>query len=292
MLSVSGAEDRIRDFISGELSDKFDTTETDNMGNLIFHKSGSGEKICIECGMDSRGIMVVATENGKAFFSGVGQLKPAYLVGKKILMADGTVGIVRFDGEVSDSTKLSDLYLEIDTESIGIGDFGMVCPDQIETDSKFFANGLSDIIGMAAVIDGVLSNPISADLTVVFSAQKQLQGRGLRAYFTTHSFASVFSVCGCECTGGVKSGQGCALIVKDKTAVASTLLKRNIEAIDNIKFQPLVSSETYYIGNIAHSGGGNPCISLGIPVSHRGKTLEAIEKCDFDETVKLIGKLI
>lgn len=295
MLSASGAEDQIRKFISGQLSSKFETTEVDNMGNLIFHKSGNGKKLCLECGMDSRGIMVVSTESDKAYFSAVGQITPAYLAGKKIVMANGNIGIVRFDGENIDSAKLSDLYLEIETENIGIGDFGTIYPDFTASHNKVSANGLSDIIGAMAVTDAVLSADINADLTVLFSAQKQLNGRGLRGYFGVHNFDKVITVCGCECGSGVKSGCGCAVIVKDKTAVASTLFKDEflkLAAYNSVAVQPLVSSENYFLGNISHSGTGNACIALGIPVSHKGKTLESVNNGDFEAASKLIKLII
>ena len=199
MLSPSGAEDKIRNFITKQISDIFDSVTVDNIGNLIVHKEGNGKKICIECGMDNCGIMIVSVEPGKAFFSGVGQLSPSYLVDKRIIMNNSNWGIVRYNGENPSTAKLSELYLEIDTEDIKIGDFGIVYPDFIETDCDFFANGLSDILPAAAVISAVTSANIGVDLTVVFSSQKALGGRGLRSYFGVNSFDKVFTINCCEC---------------------------------------------------------------------------------------------
>ncbi len=293
-LSPGGTENKTRSFISEQLSDTFDSTTVDNMGNLIFHKEGNGEKICIECGMDSCGIMVVSTEPDKAFFSGVGQLSPSYLVDKKILMNNGHWGIIRYDGETPSSAKLSDLYLEIDTENIKIGDFGVVYPDFVENDCGFFANRLSDMLAAAVVINAVTSTNIDVDLSVVFSAQKTLSGRGIRAYFAAHSFDKVFTVNCCDCKN-MKSGNGCAIIVKDKSSVADVNLRKDLESLaktNSIKIQPAVSSENFFIGSIAHSGKGNPCACICIPVSHKGKAFEKADRKDFNEAAKLIKQII
>lgn len=293
-LSPSGAENKIRNFITEQISAVFDSVTVDNIGNLIFHKEGNGEKICIECGMDSCGIMIVSVEPGKAFFSGVGQLSPSYLVDKRIFMNSGDWGVIRYGGENPSSAKLSDLYLEIDAENIKTGDFGIVYPDFVETDCRFFANGLSDILAAAAVINAVTSANINADLTVVFSAQKALGGKGIRSYFGAYSFDKVFTVNCCECSN-LKCGNGCAIIVKDKSAVADVSLRRELESVavaNSIKIQPSVSSENFFIGGIAHSGNGNPCACICIPVFHKGKTLEKADKNDFNDAVRLIKQII
>lgn len=295
MLSPSGAEDKIRNFITKQISDIFDSVTVDNIGNLIVHKEGNGKKICIECGMDNCGIMIVSVEPGKAFFSGVGQLSPSYLVDKRIIMNNSNWGIVRYNGENPSTAKLSELYLEIDTEDIKIGDFGIVYPDFIETDCDFFANGLSDILPAAAVISAVTSANIGVDLTVVFSSQKALGGRGLRSYFGVNSFDKVFTINCCECNNNATNGKGCALIVKDKSAVADVGLRKELESVaatNSVKIQPSVSSENFFIGNIAHSGKGNSCVCICIPVSYKGKTLEQANKNDFNETARLIQQII
>lgn len=293
-LSPSGAEDKIRNFITNQISNVFDSVTVDNVGNLIVHKEGKGEKICIECGMDSCGIMIVSVEPGKAFFSGVGQLSPSYLIDKRIFIKNGNWGIVRYDGENPSSVKFSDLYIEINTENIKTGDFGIVYPDFIETDCSFFANGLSDMLAAAAVINAVTSANINSDLTVVFSAQKALGGKGIRSYFGVHSFDKVFTVNCCECNS-TKIGNGCALIVKDKSAVADVNLRKELESVaatKSVKIQPSVSSENFFIGSIAHSGKGNPSACICIPVSHKSKTLEKADKNDFNDAVKLIKQIV
>jgi len=287
MLSPSGTEDKIRMYITDCISSGFDSVKTDNMGNLILHKSGNGSKICIECGMDSRGVMVVSSKERKAYFSAVGQLKPDFLEGKKIIMEDGSLGIVRLDGTLSDSTKISDLYLELEAEA-EIGDFGVIYPDFTETDTNYYANNISDIIGAAAVIEALTGCETSCDLTVVFSVQKNLNGRGLRSFFAAHSFDKVISVTSCKC-------DNCALILKDKSAVSSPALEDELIILANensIDIKPLVSDDNHLLGFIAHGNEGSPCIGLGIPVSHQGKTLEGIKKSDFENAVRLIESFV
>ncbi len=290
-LSPSGAEDKTREFLINTLEKKFDTVTVDNIGNLIFHKSGSGKKLCIECGMDSRGIMIVSSENGKAHFAAVGQLDASYLADKKIQMTKGGWGIVRYEGADLSAAKTSDLYLEMDTEGLEIGDFGIVCPQLCDNDSSFYANGLSDVLGAAAVVSALTGAEINCDLTVIFSAQKALGGRGLRAFFGESSFDIVLTV---NCCKG-KEDNGCAIAAKDKGAVADPMLRKELEEMaraNSIKAQTIVSDENLFIGGIAHSGSGNACGCLCIPTSHKGKTLEGASKKDFEAIVELIIKIV
>ena len=196
--------------------------------------------------MGSHGIMVVAAKDGKAHFSGVGTLKPSYLADKKIVMESGKVGIVRANGEISESTKLSDMYIDIDTENMSIGDFGVVYPEFTETDSAFYANGLSDVIALSALIKA-LPTLGDTDLTVVFSAQKILNGRGMRGFFADRTFDKVFTLACYE-----KTEKGCVVVVKDKSAVASSALRDEICGVAKecgIEIQLAVSDENFMLGN-------------------------------------------
>ena len=57
-LAPSGEEGALREILKQKLRGKFDEIRIDNMGNLIA-RSGNNS-LCIECGMDGIGVMVVS----------------------------------------------------------------------------------------------------------------------------------------------------------------------------------------------------------------------------------------
>ena len=293
VFAPSGAEDEMRKFIEEQISGLFDEIKTDNIGNLIA-KSGTGN-FCIECSMDSCGIMIVSSKDGKAHFAGVGGINAEYLIGKKILFADGRLGIVRYDGKTPSESKISDLYLEADTDDINVGDFGVVKSGYCETSAKMFANGLGNRIGLAAVIEALKMSPKPENLCVVFSAQKRLGARGIQAFFGANEFDKVVTVDAVPCGSGVKSGNGCALVVADKAGVSDVGFKTELCDLiseKGIRANMTVTDADLCMGHIITSGTGTACVAVGIPVSHKDKNFECVEKSDFLDAVKFLSAMI
>lgn len=285
--SPSGYEEKIIQYLSSQLSGVFDEVKTDNFGNLIAIRHGKGKSVCFECGMDSRGVMVVAKEDGKAYFSAVGSIKPELIVDKEIVFADGSFGTAKYDGENLSEAKISDLYIEMDTEKLSIGDFGVIVADFSENDDAFFANGIGDRIGVAAVCEAVKQIDKGCGFTLLFSAQKRLGGRGIRAFFGDNEFDTVITVDGSsdKCDGG------CLLVVKDAKAVAPKELRNKAEEIAisaNVPVTPVVSETNFFMETVSITGRGADCIGIGIPVQGGGKEKESVKKADFAAAVRLL----
>ena len=98
-IAPSGCEEQVRGLIKSYVKDKFEKIQTDKLGNLICGSASAG--LCIECGMDSCGVMVVSIDDEKAYITGVGGINAEYLIGKKILFTDGRFCIVRYDGKTA-----------------------------------------------------------------------------------------------------------------------------------------------------------------------------------------------
>ncbi|MBR5155807.1 MAG: hypothetical protein IKW62_04955 [Clostridia bacterium] len=272
VFSPSGREEKMREYIADKISGIFDKVESDNFGNLVA-RSGNGD-FCIECSMDSCGIMIVHIEDGKAYFAGVGGINAEYLIGKKILFCDNSIGIVRYDGKTPNEAKVSDLYLECDSSNLKIGDFGVVKSGYCETGDKMFANGLGSKIGLAAVLETLTKFEKIDNLCVLFSSQKRLGARGIQAFLGANEFDKIITVEGVA----DKSIKACALVVADRNGVCNTDFKDELEkVIDNIA----VTDDDLCMGNITASGKGAKCAALGIPVSHKDKNFECVKKTDF-----------
>lgn len=295
VFAPSGDELEMREYIMDSFKELFNSIETDNIGNLICRKSGKESSLCIECGLDSCGVMVISKESDKVFFSGVGGVGAAYLAGKKVIFKNGEIGVVRFDGKNIDEAKVTDLYIEMDTKNIGIGDFGVVTGDFFENSMKLFANDISTKIAISAVLQAVSKVNTDRELTVVFSAQRRFAAKGIKAFFGSNDFDKVVTVDGVVCENGIKADGGCAVIAVDSRGVSDKELCDRVEILaakNEVKIQTAVTNENLCLEAIVTSGKGTNAVALGIPVSHKGKPFECVLKSDFDATVKLLGTII
>ncbi len=283
VFSPSGSEGQMREYIIKKIEGIFDEVKTDTFGNLVA-KSGEG-KFCVECSMDSCGIMIVSIKEGKAHFAGVGGINSEYLIGKKILFSNGDIGIVRYDGKTPNESKISELYLECDTEKLNIGDFGVVKSGYCETNDKIFANGLGNKIGLAAVMETLEKFDRIDNLCVLFSSQKRLGARGIQAFFGINEYDHVLTVDAVS-KDNVK---GCAFVVADQNGVCSTEFKNELKKVDE---SFAVTDENLCIANISASGKGASCAALVIPIANKNRNFEMAEKVDFDKCVNALKSVI
>ncbi len=286
IFSPSGYEEPITQYIIRQLSEVCDEIKTDNFGNLIATRQGSGENLCFECGMDSRGVMAVAKADEKVYFAAVGDIKPEVIADREIVFANGGGGKVKYDGENIKDAKISDLYIETNSKTVNIGDFGVIKADFNEDANSFSAYGLNERIGVAAICQAVKQLDKDCRFTILFSAQKRLGGRGICAFFGANTFDAVITVDGCKdkCDGGL-------LIVKDAKAVAPRELRNKIEDViaeNNIHITPAVSETNFFMETISVSGEGNHCIGIGVPVQGEDKEKQIVKKADFDAVVELL----
>lgn len=287
IFSPSGCEERIVKYLISRLSNVCDEIKTDNFGNLIATRQGRGKSLCFECGLDSRGVMVVAKEDKKVYFAAVGDIKPETIVDREIIFANGNGGMVKYDGENAKEAKVSDLYIEIDTKGVNVGDFGVIKAEFCEDTDLFSAYGLSDRIGVVAVCRAVSRLDKDCGFTVLFSVQKRLGGRGIRTFFGANTFDAVITVDSCK----DKCDNGGLLIVKDAKAVAPVALRNKVEAIiekNNLPITPVVSATNFFMETIGISGDGNHCIGIGVPVQGEDKEKQSVKKADFDAVVELL----
>jgi endoglucanase len=289
----SGCEQIIRDYIISKVQGRFDEISVDNLGNLICKNNNSN--LCIECGMDTCGVMITAVKNDRAYFAGVGGINAEYLVGKKIVFKDGKCGTVRYDGDKASDSKISDLYLDIDTKTLKIGDFGAVKPTFFKTKNNLYANGIANRIGLAAVLKAIEKADKLHNISVVFSAQKRFGAKGIRAFFGVNGFDEVITIDGLSCNTTVKSGKGCCLVVADKAGICTTNLRKKIQDIflnDGIKAYMVATEEDMCMGQIKASGKVRECIAIGVPYERKNNELEFVNQKDFENAYLLLYNII
>lgn len=279
--SPSGDEEGIRELLKKQFGGMFEKVETDNLGNLI--ASSGNDDICIECGMDSSGIMVVSKTDNRVHFASVGGAKPAELADRTIIFSNGSTGVVKYEDELDLKTaKVSDLYVEMDTTDISIGDFGAVLPEFSEDECAFSGYGLKNRIGLAAVCSALKSVGEVENITLLFSAQKRLGARGIKSFFGAHNFDKVITVDSC-------SNDGCVVVAKDARAVASIDIRKELEKIvaeNDLDAETAVCDDDFYIEQILITD--NLCGAVGIFVLCEEGEPQRVNKTDFYAAVKLL----
>lgn len=284
--SPSGNEENIREILKKRLRGVFDEISTDNMGNLVA-KSGDGGGLCIECGMDSCGVMIVSKDENRAYFAAVGAVKPKELAKRTIVFANGQTGVVRLDDEADlKKAKLSDLYIETETNGLSIGDFGAVAAEFSEEEGGYTGWGLKNRIALAAVCEALEGLENAKNVTVLFSAQKRLGGRGLRAFFGANSFEQIITIDGCR-------DDGCVIVAKDVKVATERSLRLKLEEIaekGKIAAQTVVSEENFFLEQLRAEG--NLCGAVGISVICEEGEKQRVNKSDFLDAVRLIAGIL
>ena len=288
IFAPSGNETLIGEFIVKQLSGTFDEIKTDDIGNVICTLGSGG--LCIECGMDDPGVMITDVDGQKARFAGVGGINAEYLIDKKIIFKDATFGIVRYDGESSSGTKISDLYLEGDFDSLKIGDFGTIDTAFCENNTHIFGNGIGNKVGVYAVIAAVKQARSLNNLTILFSAQKRIGAKGIQAFFAANSFERVVTIDGAACSGNIKCGEGPFFVIVDNTGVCRENVKDIFSGNKEVKIS--VTDQDMCIGKISTLGSGTACGAVAIPVEHKDRSFESVQKSDIEDSIMLIRSLI
>lgn len=293
--SPSGVENEIRALLEKILAPVFDECRTDKFGNFIARKKGNGERICVECGMDTSGIMAVSVEEEKVFFTGFGGIKAAALIGEKIRFENGAKGFVRRTSKSTDTAEFPDLYIELAEGAASIGDIGAVNTEYSESGKKLYMKGITAAVPILAAVSAALEIKESEnDVEFVFSAQKMLGGRGTKAFFGVNEFDKIISVCACDDSDSFKAGGGCGIAVKDKKTVTSPRLAElavNTAEMCGIKHTSFVAEENLMLENPRIAGSGAEICGICIPVEFSGDRFEAVYKSDIEAAARLICAL-
>ncbi len=282
----SGEEGLLREVLTNRLRGKFDEIFADNMGNLVA-RSGNG-RLCIECGMDSPGVMVVSKDEQGVRFSAVGDVKVSDVLERQIVFADGAMGKVCCDDEKTpDKAKISDLYIEIDGSLVEIGDFGAVSAEYKEEECAYTAFGLKNRIGLAAVCKALENTDEPRNITVLFSTQKRLGARGIQAFFRVNDFERIITV-------DKSTDYGFTIVAKDNRAVSNRNLRMDLETLADkldVFAETVVSQDNFCLEQISISCG-DPCAALGIAVLSQEGEPDRVNKSDYENAVSLLTGII
>lgn len=288
ILSPSGREDNMRDYIKSRAEKMGYNTREDVFGNLI---CGIG-KVTIECGMDNVSFMKTAeTDTGMIKIAVPVSSSVKNLIGKKVEFLNGVKGVIR--SNKTEDAEDFDLSIDIGEENkksaenaVPTGEFGTVITDAFETDKYIFGNMISSYIPVLIMLS--VMEKAKGKAAFVFTASKKFAGRGIKALLSDYETEQFISVNTAEEKDEIKCGGGAAVVIKEKGALPTVSLRQSLIKSAEGEVQLLSTEESLYldlpqiIGKGAKSGG------VCVAVRDKDKGYEAASKADIESAAALI----
>ena len=170
-----------------------------------------------------------------------------------------------------------------------MGDFGILKPEFSEDADCYLGYGLKGKAGLLAVSQAVLE--ADGDFAVLFSAQKRIGGKGIKAFLNASSLESAISVDGFY----DKETGGTVIVAKDSIAVASVDLRKALEDVaisQKIDVNTAVLDENFFGSSFLTSGKGTDWTAIGISTEAQEDGREKILKKDLKNATKLLETAI
>lgn len=277
----SGREAAVRELIYNEVKDYADEIITDALGNLIVKKGKGGKKIIAAAHMDEIGI-VVTYKDDKGFFrfGQVGGLDKKHLVGRRVVFAGGTVGVIGSE-ENNDKNELSKMYIDTNgCGNINIGDMACFAGDFYENGGTVVSKALDNRVGCYVLIEALkkLQNTKN-ELIFVFTVQEEVGLRGAKALGVNSQadYALAVDVTDTgdtpECAPmAVNIGGGAAVKIMDKSVICHSEVRELLIKCakeNNIPYQlEILTFGGTDAGAIHTSGSGVKTGGISLPVRY------------------------
>jgi len=309
IISVSGHEERIRDYIAEKMTPYFDTITTDALGNLICHKKGEGKKLMLAAHMDEIGFIVTFIEDdGYVRFAPIGGISFAAAAFSEVVFENGRVGVIVPESEVKPADYKADSFvvdLGVKTKKEAerlckIGDTFALRPSVTYlAGGKICGRPLDDKIGCAVLMAAAeKSGSFKNDVTFVFTVQEEVGIRGARcaAFAIAPDYGIAIDVTATGDAKGakpmaVKLAGGAAIKLKDQSAICDVTLVEKMKTAareNNIPYQleilPYGGTDAASM-QLAGEGCRAGCIS--IPTRYIHTAVETVSERDVKAAIDL-----
>jgi len=320
---VSGDEERIRKFIEEKIKDKVDSLKVDVLGNMIAFKKGtrSNRKFLLAAHMDEVGFMVTNIEDdGTLSFGPVGGIDPRVVVGKHIRIKGELPGVIGYKAihlqkkdELLASPKFENLRINIGANSkeeashkVEIGDYVTFATDFRCENTRATGKAFDDRAGCAVLMEVIEQEQrYEDDLYFAFLVQEETGLRGSAVLFEQlcPDLALVIEGTTAGDDPGLPEHQW-ATCLGDGPAI--TFMHRGYVVNKKIYESILQIARKYDIkhqhkrrtaggtdaARLAKTGGGVPAGVISVPARYIHSPLSVIDMGDFENTVKLVSKIL
>ena len=310
--SVSGNEQKIRDYISKEMKKCCDEIFVDAMGNLIAHKKGGGKRIMFAAHTDEIGIIVTDIDDkGFIRFSAVGGLNTRNLVNLRVRFANSVEGVIGAQEEAfKGKPSLSKLYVDIGAadkkeaeKKISIGDTAAFVGDFVKCGNNIVSKALDNRAGCAVIMQaaGMIEKSVN-DLYFVFTVQEEVGLRGAKtaAFDIEPDIAVAVDVTDTGDTPdaptmAVELGKGAAIKVMDRSIMCDADVRtKMIETAkkNKIPYQLEVMTQGGTDAGAIHlTRAGIKTGGVSVPTRYIHSPSEMANLKDMEDCVKLIYNL-
>lgn len=310
-----GSEGPVREVVRDEVKNFVDQVRVDALGNLIVHRRGSGthrRKVMLAAHLDEVGVMVTFIDaRGFARVGALGGVKPATLVGARVMFESGTVGVIgreERDGARA-PVEMDALFLDAgepgaDATLLRVGDAACFAGAFCEAGGKLIGKALNNRIGCAVLIETLRQLKKSPyDLFCAFTVQQNVGGRGAgaAAFSIQPDIAFVIDAAAAgDLPGmnvnGLGLGKGPAIKFQDEGALTSASARqmlvnaaREAHVTCQLDVAPRQQGDNLAIQSARE---GVPTGVLGIPMRYLHTASEMIDYDDAQNAVKIATLLL
>ena len=168
--SPSGSEEIIKKFLKKLINVE---TYEDSIGNLVVHKSGTGKKVMLICGIDEDAIVALSQEKDKIYFNHLGNKK---------LYPGTLVSINASDGYIcakDDKIPLENQYIGmVSDDEVTPGTSGVIFSEYFEDDNYIKGSRIGKVCVINEMITLANNYTGELDLYIVFEVQSLFNHKG------------------------------------------------------------------------------------------------------------------
>ena len=317
----SGSEYKSIAPLLAELAKPFvDEVYTDAMGNVICHKKGSGKKIMLCAHMDAIGLMVTSVgDDGAVWFTNIGGLNAARMVGARVRFENGAKGIVRLREEGKNfglrpgQLSLTQLYVDMGATDaaqvkamVRVGDVALFDGEPVPVGGgNVMGPYADDLIGCVVLLLAMeQSQNTPNDVYYVFSAQEEVGCRGSKtaAFAIAPDLGIAVDVTG---TGDlptgkvpmeVKLGAGPTIKIKDGSVIcshqANELLEQAAAKAGIACQREILLAGGTDTSSMQMTGKGALATCVSVPTRHIHSPGETFNRRDVEQAGSLLATLL
>ncbi len=313
IVSVSGHEQKIGEYIASKMEPYFDSITTDALGNIICHKEGKGKKVMFCAHMDEIGFIVTfIDDDGFIRFAPVGGINFNAAAYTEVLFESGRKGVlIPVGGTDPKDYKADNFVVDIGAKTkkeaeryVKIGDCFAIRPGAFSMlGGRLTGRPLDDKLGCAILMEAAKnSEGFECDTTFVFTVQEEVGIRGARtaAFAIRPDYGIAIDVTATGDAKGaspmaVKLGGGAAIKIKDQSAICDTTLVEKMKESAKKNDLPYQMEILTYGGTDAASmqlaGEGCRAGCISIPTRYIHSPVETVDMKDVRAACDLVCAL-
>lgn len=317
-VSVSGAEDEVRQIVLEQVKPYADEVKQDALGNLLVKRHAQATnplRVLLAAHMDEVGFMIVDDEGEGVFaFSPVGGIDPRQLAAKPVLVGKerlpGVIGAkpihLSSPDERHNNYTFSSLRIDVSPangKKVKVGDLATYATRFSRQGSSLFGKALDDRLGVATLIELLKRDHPDLELLFAFTVQEEvgLRGAQVAAYEFKPDLALVVDSTpafdfvpetGENTQYNCRLGAGPAIYIADAGTLSDPRLIRFLAATAEKHAIPFQFRQPggggTDAGAIHKTGAGIPTVSISIPGRYAHTPILHARVKDWENTLLLL----